>query len=182
MGIDVRNIVSRTTYGDTARTGADMFDLGSLLSCRPFDAPKSDMTCLRLQTDTGVLFLLVDQVVKEIEITEPPVPLPSSSPPLAGQLCPKAVIHENSVVLLLEPTQVVPVCKRLGNDIGRIRLPLSSEGIDSVPPEKKKVTCGYFSVSAIRICFNPAFSTTSPIVLITFSFSKITLTSLKSAL
>ena len=31
----------------------------------------------------------------------------------------------------------------------------------SLPPEKKNVTCGYFSVSAILICFFPASETTS---------------------
>ena len=35
----------------------------------------------------------------------------------------------------------------------------------SRPPEKKNVTCGYFSVSAMRICFLPAPSRTSPMVI-----------------
>ena len=34
----------------------------------------------------------------------------------------------------------------------------------SCPPEKKNVTCGYFSVSAMRNCVFPAFETTSPSV------------------
>ena len=49
----------------------------------------------------------------------------------------------------------------------------------SRPPEKKNVTCGYFSVSAIRICFLPAFANTSPNVLFRLSLSKITCTLLK---
>ena len=32
----------------------------------------------------------------------------------------------------------------------------------SSPPLKKKVTCAYFSVSAMRSCFRPAFDTVSP--------------------
>ena len=44
------------------------------------------------------------------------------------------------------------------------------------PPLKKKVTCGYFSVSAMRICRLPALASTSPMVLVTLSLSKTTCT------
>src|SRR3546814_5848157 len=54
-----------------------------------------------------------------------------------------------------------------GDGIIRRFSPLNSF---SRPPEKIKVTCGYFSVSAIRICFLPACSSTSPSVIFRSSF------------
>ena len=42
-----------------------------------------------------------------------------------------------------------------------------------LPPEKKKVTCGYFSVSAIRNCFKPFLAITSPRESGILSFPKI---------
>src|SRR5690606_41303764 len=50
----------------------------------------------------------------------------------------------------------------------------SPSKVTSLPPEKKEVTCGYFSVSAIRICFLLWFSNTSPNVLVRFSLSYTT--------
>src|ERR1035437_1933933 len=47
----------------------------------------------------------------------------------------------------------------------RIMIRFSLSNSFSRPPEKKKVTCGYFSVSEIRICFLPASLSTSPSVI-----------------
>ncbi|MCI5144738.1 MAG: hypothetical protein D3923_04245 [Candidatus Electrothrix sp. AR3] len=138
LGIDIQDIITRTTYDKVAQdsTCERMFHLGALLSQQPCSTLESNAPCLQLKTQTGSLFLLVDQVMEEIELKEEPIPLPSTSPSLAKQLCPQAVIHGTSAVMLLASTEIESISEQLGDGIGwtAVKALLVNES----PPQEKE--------------------------------------------
>jgi hypothetical protein len=73
---------------------------------------------LELQGEDETFFLLIDRIVDEAEVINPPGPLPPACPPLAARLCPQVTIWGDTPVLLLDPAQVMPVAAELGEGIG----------------------------------------------------------------
>ncbi len=138
VGIEVQHIIDRTVYNRVPRTGVDMFHLGALLSRRLCSSPEQDAACLHLQTAAGPLFLLVDRIVGEIESTDAddPVVLPAACPPLSRQLCPRVMIYDDSVVLIMDPTQIRPVFGHFRSDIGQLQEKISSA--DDTSARKKR--------------------------------------------
>ncbi|XOF34378.1 MAG: chemotaxis protein CheW [Candidatus Electrothrix sp. YB6] len=142
LGIDSRSILSRqngtVAVQSAAERNREIIHLGALLSQQPFETeiPSPDCVILELRTGKTSFFLLVDQVVDELEVTRQPTALPPSSSARTGKLCPAAVVIGNNVVLLLNPARVLPVADQLGSRAGRAAKPLSS---DAAGARKKKV-------------------------------------------
>lgn len=96
-----------------------IFHLGSLLSRKQGECPgEPGSVFLQLQKGESTFFLLVDQVIDDIELPEQTTQLPPPSPALAEQLCPQVAVWMNLVVLLLDPAQVIPLAQQLGQGIG----------------------------------------------------------------
>ncbi|WLE98651.1 MAG: hypothetical protein QTN59_07380 [Candidatus Electrothrix communis] len=121
MGIEECYILSRQNGmlpQEVASKERKIFHLGSLLSRKHCEHPDPGSVFLRLHKGEKTFFLLVDQVIDEIELPEQTTCLPSPSPELAKQLCPQIAVSMNRVVLLLDPAQVIPLAEQLGQGIG----------------------------------------------------------------
>ncbi|MCI5208387.1 MAG: hypothetical protein D3910_06245 [Candidatus Electrothrix sp. ATG2] len=143
LGIEARYILSRqkgTLPQETVSKERVILHLGSLLSQKHCERPEPGSTFLHLHKGKNSFFLLVDQVIDEIELSEQTTRLPPSSPKLTDQLCPQVAVWMNRVVLLLDPAQVIPVAQKLGQGIGivapehcvHIRKPVVDEKTDVV--------------------------------------------------
>ncbi|WPD21135.1 MAG: hypothetical protein SD837_13095 [Candidatus Electrothrix scaldis] len=123
LGIEDRYILSRQQGllpREVAGNGEPFFHLGSLLARNRCDRPEPGSVFLRLHTKKQTFFLLVDQIIDEIDLPEQTTRLPPPSPDLATQLFPQVAICMNLVVLLLDPTQVMQVAQQLGQGIGML--------------------------------------------------------------
>jgi hypothetical protein len=121
LGIEARYILSRRHKmlpHETAGKEREIFHLGSLLARKHCEHPEPGSVFLQLHKGKNTFFLLVDQVIDEIELPEQTTRLPPPSPELAEQLCPQVAVCMNLVVLLLDPAQVIPVARQLGQGIG----------------------------------------------------------------
>lgn len=121
MGIEARYIISRQNgvlSREAASKETEVFHLGSLLARKNCEHPEPGSVFLQLHKGENTFFLLVDQVIDEIELPEQTTRLPPPSPELAEQLCPQVVVCMNLVVLLLDPAQIMPVARQLGQGIG----------------------------------------------------------------
>lgn len=121
MGIEDRYILSRQQGllpREVAGNGEPFFHLCSLLACKRCERPEPGSVFLRLHTKKQTFFLLVDQIIDEIDLPEQTTRLPPPSPDLATQLFPQVAICMNLVVLLLDPNQVMQVAQQLGQGIG----------------------------------------------------------------
>ncbi|MCI5219484.1 MAG: hypothetical protein D3914_09910 [Candidatus Electrothrix sp. LOE2] len=123
LGIEARYILSRQ-HGmlpqETAGKAGEIFHLGSLLARKPCNRPEPGSVFLQLHKGEKTFFLLVDQIIDEIELPEQTTRLPPPSPELAEQLCPQVAVCMNLVVLLLDPGQVIPVARQLGRGVGLV--------------------------------------------------------------
>lgn len=117
LGIDAEDILARRAWSE-AKPGGKIVQLSALLSQQPGGAVPSDAICLELQGEDETFFLLIDRIVDEAEVINPPGPLPPACPPLAARLCPQVTIWGDTPVLLLDPAQVMPVAAELGEGIG----------------------------------------------------------------
>ena len=121
LGIEECYILSRQNKmlpQEIASTERKAFHLGSLLSQKHYEHPEPGSVFLQLHKGEKTFFLLVDQVIDEIELPEQTTRLPPPSPELAEQLCPQVAVCMNRVVLLLDPAQVIPLAEQLGHGIG----------------------------------------------------------------
>ncbi|CAK8712337.1 CheW-like domain-containing protein [Candidatus Electrothrix laxa] len=121
MGIEDRYIISRQNVmlpQELASGEREIFHLGSLLARKHCERPEPGSVFLQLHKGDNTFFLLVDQVIDEIELPEQTTRLPPPSPELAEQLCPQVAICMNLVVLLLDPAQVIPIARQLGPGVG----------------------------------------------------------------
>ncbi|MCI5223764.1 MAG: hypothetical protein D3924_14105, partial [Candidatus Electrothrix sp. AR4] len=137
LGIDDQYILSRqTTVGKLTQSAGDVgekvFHLGSLFSRKPYDVAVPGSVSLHLQKGNEPLYLLVDRVIDDVEVSDQSSPLPPSCPSLAEQLCPQVVLCGNLVVLLLDPAQIIPVSEQLGDRVGWV-----AEKDFFIAPEKK---------------------------------------------
>ncbi|MCI5139492.1 MAG: hypothetical protein D3922_14030, partial [Candidatus Electrothrix sp. AR1] len=121
LGIEARYILSRQ-HGmlpqETASKEREIFHLGALLARKHCERPEPGSVFLQLHKGENTFFLLVDQVIDEIELPKQTTCMPPPSPELAKQLCPQVAICMNLVVLLLDPCQVFPVARKLGPGVG----------------------------------------------------------------
>jgi hypothetical protein len=125
LGIEACYILSRQNEmlaPETAVKEGNIFHLGSLLNRRHCDRPEPGSVFLHLEKEGNKFFLLVDQVIDEIELSEHTTRLPSPSPELAQALFPQVAVSMNLVVLLLDPGQVIPVARQLGQGIGLLAI------------------------------------------------------------
>ena len=121
MGIEARYIISRQNgmlSWEAASKEKEVFHLVSLLARKNCEHPEPGSVFLQLHKGEKAFFLLVDQVIDEIELPEQTTRLPPPSPELAEQLCPQVAVCMNLVVLLLDPAQVIPVARQLGQGVG----------------------------------------------------------------
>ncbi|MCI5149838.1 MAG: hypothetical protein D3916_10720, partial [Candidatus Electrothrix sp. MAN1_4] len=121
LGIETRYILSRQNEmlaPGTAVQEGNIFHLSSLLDRRHCDRPGPSSVFLHLEKEGNKFFLLVDQVIDEIELSGHTTRLPPPSPELAQTLFPQVAISMNLVVLLLDPGQIIPVARQLGQGIG----------------------------------------------------------------
>lgn len=121
LGIEARYILTRQNGilpHESISKEQDIFHLGSLLARKQCEQPELGSVFLLLKKGENTFFLLVDQVIDEIELPEQTTRLPPPSPELAEQLCPQVAICMNLVVLLLDPAQVIPVARELGQGTG----------------------------------------------------------------
>ncbi|MCI5123985.1 MAG: hypothetical protein D3925_05800 [Candidatus Electrothrix sp. AR5] len=121
LGIEARYIISRQNGmlpQEKTSKEKEVFHLGSLLARKKCKHPEPGSVFLQLHKGEKTFFLLVDQVIDEIELPEQTIRLPPPSPELAEQLCPQVAVCMNLVVLLLDPAQVIPVARQLGQGVG----------------------------------------------------------------
>ncbi len=121
LGIEACYILSRQNgllAPETEAKEGNIFHLGSLLGRKHCQRPEPDSVFLQLEKRNNNFFLLVDQVIDEIELPEQTTQLPPPSPELAQLLFPQIAVCMNLVVLLLDPGQIIPVARQLGQGIG----------------------------------------------------------------
>jgi hypothetical protein len=121
LGIETRYILARQKGAlpqEIASKERDIFHLSSLLARTHCEYPEPGSVFLQLHKGDKTFFLLVDQVIDDIELPDQTTRLPSPSPDLAGQLCPQVAVYMDLVVLLLDPAQVIPVARQLGQGVG----------------------------------------------------------------
>lgn len=121
MGIEDCYILSRqngTLPPETVKKKRNVFHLSSLLACKHCDRPEPGSVFLQIKKGKSSFFLLVDQVIDEIELPAKTTRLPPPSPEFAQQLFPKVAVCMNLIVLLLDPGQIIPVAQKLGPKIG----------------------------------------------------------------
>jgi hypothetical protein len=121
LGIEDRYILSRHNGmlpQEIASKEREIFHLGSLLARKHCEHPEPGSVFLQLHKGKSTFFLLVDQIIDDIELPEQTTRLPPPSPGLAEQLCPQVAVCMNLVVLLLDPAQVIPIAQQLGQGIG----------------------------------------------------------------
>lgn len=121
LGINAEAVAARSAWAEAAqrrKAGEKIFQLGALLSRQPSGAVPTDAICLELRGQHEPFCLLVDRIVDEAEVINPPGPLPPACPRLAARLCPQVTLWGDTPVLLLNPAQIIPVAEALGKGIG----------------------------------------------------------------
>jgi hypothetical protein len=121
LGIEACYILSRQNGmlpPETEAKEGHIFHLGALLGHKHCDRPEPHSVFLQLKQGKNNFFLLVDQVIDEIELPEQTTQLPPPSPELAQRLFPNVVVSMNLIVLLLDPGQIIPVARQLGQGVG----------------------------------------------------------------
>ncbi len=139
LGIKVDNIVARKTPSELSHREQEHFDhdinkfhLESFLTGKPLTAIESNSVILQLKTNNESFFLIVDKIIGEVKAPDKIEPLPPLYPSLTKQLCPRLMLYENSVVMILDPTQVIPIHEKLNADtdlVSRKHIPLDVEPV-----------------------------------------------------
>ncbi|CAK8721412.1 MAG: hypothetical protein CDV28_10434 [Candidatus Electronema aureum] len=124
LGIAEHDIIGRMSWAEAAsllKQDSKIVQLSALFAQQPGGEPQSDAICLEMRGKDESFFLVADQLIAdEVEVINPPGPLPPVCPRLAARLCPQVTIWGDSAVLLLNPAQIIPVADELGNGIGRL--------------------------------------------------------------
>ncbi len=127
LGIDCDHVIARRTWAETAaqvEKESRIFQLDALLSRQAAQAVPDKAVCLELRNGEERVFLVADRLAAdEVEMSNPPAPLPSACPALTAKLCPQVILWEDMPILLLEPTQLIPFAAELGKNIGVLLLP-----------------------------------------------------------
>ncbi|WP_446009188.1 hypothetical protein [Candidatus Electrothrix sp.] len=121
LGIESSYILSRQNgmlAPETAAQEGNIFHLGALLARKHCKRPEPGSVFLQVEKEKNNFFLLVDQVIDEIELPGQTTRLPPPSPELAHILFPQVAVCMNLIVLLLDPGQIIPVARQLGQGIG----------------------------------------------------------------
>jgi hypothetical protein len=140
LGIDGENVIARRTWAETAAQAEQegtVFQLDALLSRQPAQTVPDKAVCLELRNGQERVFLVADRIAAdEVEIINPPGPLPSACPALTARLCPQVTIWDEQPILLLEPTQLFATAAELGENIGVLLR--AEETIDDQPAAQQK--------------------------------------------
>jgi hypothetical protein len=124
LGIAEHDIIGRMSWAEAAsllKQDSKIVQLSALFTQQPGGEPQPDAICLEIRGKDESFFLVADQLIAdEVEVINPPGPLPPVCPRLAARLCPQVTIWGDSAVLLLNPAQIIPVADELGNGIGRL--------------------------------------------------------------
>jgi hypothetical protein len=124
LGIAEHDIIGRMSWAEAAsllKQDNKIVQLSALFAQQPGGEPQPDAICLEMRGKDESFFLVADQLIAdEVEVINPPGPLPPVCPRLAARLCPQVTIWGDSAVLLLNPAQIIPVADELGNGIGRL--------------------------------------------------------------
>ncbi|WP_417911200.1 hypothetical protein [Candidatus Electronema sp. PJ] len=137
LGIHAEDILVRTAWAEV-KPGSRVVQLSALLARQPGGAVPPEAVCLELQGEGETFCLLADRIVDEVEVINPPGPLPPACPALAARLCPQVTIWGDTPVLLLDPTQVIPIAAELGEGIGLlVEEPEQEDEISAFEPEEE---------------------------------------------
>ena len=131
LGIDCDHVIARRTWAETAaqvEQEGTVFQLDALLSRQAAQAVPDEAVCLELRNGEEHVFLIADRLAADqVEIVNPPGPLPSACPALTAKLCPQVTIWEELPILLLEPMQLVATALELGQNIGVLLMPAAEK-------------------------------------------------------
>jgi hypothetical protein len=135
LGLDTSNIISTLSIDKFKNEKTNEIDsfflfLQSFLLQKPLDISGSELIVLKNKTNSKHITLLVDMMLNEIDSPSRFEPYPLLFPESAEKCCPKIFIHEDQIVLLLDPKQLSKTHKTLQTDHGLITLDdlLSIEG------------------------------------------------------
>ncbi|MCI5164638.1 MAG: hypothetical protein D3903_00770 [Candidatus Electrothrix sp. GM3_4] len=143
LGIEDRYILSRQNGAlpqKIASKEREIFHLSSLLARTHCEHPEPGSVFLQLHKGDKTFFLLVDQVIDDIELPDQTTRLPPPSPELAEQLCPQVAVYMDLVVLLLDPAQVIPIVRQLGQGVGLLALEYPPAPVDCAAQQPTKGT------------------------------------------
>jgi hypothetical protein len=136
LGVDNDQVIARHLWAETAvqpGKGRNIFQMNALLSRQAVETVPEDAVCLELGYGQDSVLLVADRITaEEVDTIEPLSSLPKSCPSLTAQLCPQVLIWDDKPVLLLDPTQILAVASKLGENIGRI--PQISTGCSEITP------------------------------------------------
>lgn len=126
LGINTSHIASFLNINNLKRdefskTGAKLLYLKSFLTQKHHDISGSEILILK-KINKQALALLIDNTVKKITFPTKFEPYPLLHPELAEKCCPKIFIHENQIVLLIYPKQLIKTIETLRTDHGLITL------------------------------------------------------------
>ncbi len=127
LGLNNSNIISTLPVNKLQNDEIDIPDLlfihlESFLSQKQLDLSGSEIIVLKQKKNKKHLALLIDKSRGEIMLPDRFEPCPLLYPELAKKCCHKIFLHEDQVILLLEPTQISKLHKTLKTDHGFVTL------------------------------------------------------------
>ena len=138
IGIDTAQIISTMSLDDLdagkiKEKDSVILFLESFLAQKYIERSGSEIIVLKKNKNKGKYSaLLIDMTLGEIEFPDRFEPSPLLYPELAAKCCPKIFIHENRVVLMLDPKQLSLIYETLQIVHGLITL-------DDLMPVKEKI-------------------------------------------
>lgn len=127
LGLDTSHIISFLSVDNLnaekiKETDSTFLLLESFLAQKHLDVSGSEVIILKNKFNKKHLALLIDKILGEIKLPDRFEPLPRLYPELAAKCCPKIFMHEDQIVLLLDPKQLSIIHKALKTDHGLIAL------------------------------------------------------------
>ncbi|MCW5200179.1 hypothetical protein VU05_05780, partial [Desulfobulbus sp. F1] len=96
LGIAKHDIIGRMSWAEAAsllKQDSKIVQLSVLFAQQPGEEPQPDAICLEMRGKDESFFLVADQLIAdEVEVINPPGPLPPVCPRLAARLCPQVTI------------------------------------------------------------------------------------------
>jgi len=127
VGLSVQHIIGTQTlddfnhrHRDNGHNGQHIFHLQSFLAQQHIAGQQTSSIVLDINTDKEHFFLIVDQLVDEIDVPDSFAPLPPMYPLLASILCPRLILYKNSVAMVLDSNRLMPIYDQLQTDFGLV--------------------------------------------------------------
>ncbi|MCP3898764.1 MAG: hypothetical protein GY707_03410 [Desulfobacteraceae bacterium] len=148
LGLNTSHIASTFSVEDfmednkTNKTDPNFLFLESFLAQKPLDIDGSEVIVLKKSPKK--LTLLIDRTLGEIKLPDKFESYPLLYPELAMDCCPKVFIHNDQVVLLIDPKQLNKIHKSLETKHGLITpkylksIKKKTEQIDTLQPESSQ--------------------------------------------